>query len=471
MGGGGREGFAGVPLRHTVGMTFASMRMRIALVACTGLFGLAVQAGAPAQAADPGKIDRSFGRDGRVLTDVFGKNDRATDLLVQRGGKLLVAGTAAWPTDTGPAHAPTLVRYRRDGRLDRSFSGDGRTRLKRYRPAGEPGVTKICGASNSKRASAALAPRQRILLASECRGELTVARFLSDGELDRSFGRRGSKTINLGPGLNHATDIALTKGARIVVAGFTRGAGGGDERLFIVRYRRDGRLDRSFADQGRVLTDFGTGTYVDALGLAVQDDSRLVVSGTVGNNWIVARFLEDGELDPSFSDDGIAYTAPALIGYATDVEIDRRGRIVACGTASGDGITVFGLARYLPDGSLDGRFGTAGTVRTPFGADRPSGAESLAIQRDGKIVLVGTSFGGPFEDAEQRFALARYRKSGRLDRRFGKNGRVISGFRRPSIETDFGQAAALQRDGRIIAAGSSYTEGNWDFGLIRYLGG
>ena len=184
------------------------------------LLALAAQSVASADGADPGSIDRSFGRDGRKLTDVFGKNDRATDVLVQRDGKLLVAGTAAWRTDTGPAHAPTLVRYRPDGRLDRSFSGDGKTRLKRYRPAGEPGVTKICGASNSKTTSATLASRKRILLASECRGQLTVARFLPDGELDRSFGRRGSMTLNLDPGLNYATGIALTDGRNVRASQF-----------------------------------------------------------------------------------------------------------------------------------------------------------------------------------------------------------------------------------------------------------
>ena len=438
------------------------------LALCATLLALGAQPAGSAQAAGAGSIDPSFGRDGRVVSD-FGPRDSATDILAQRDGRLLVAGTTRWRSPRGGIISPALLRFWPGGKLDRSFSGNGMALLRIFRPSGEEG-TRRCAQFRDETATLARAPRHRILLASSCGGEVTVARYQDDGSLDRSFGRRGSVTTDINPGLNHVMDIALSKDMKIVVAGFSRLAGGGGDLLIMARYRRNGKLDRSFGDEGTVITDFGTGTYVNALGLAIQDDGKLVVSGTVGNNWIVARFLEDGELDPSFSDDGIAYTAPALIGAAYDVEIDRRGRIVACGESRGSQhVSVFGLARYLPDGSLDERFGTGGTVRTPFGADRPAGASALEIQPDGKIVLTGTSFSGPFEDSEQRFALARYRKSGRLDRRFGNNGRVVSGFRRSVDEEDFGEAVALQRNGRIVAGGSSNLGANRDFGLIRYL--
>jgi uncharacterized delta-60 repeat protein len=446
-------------------MTLKQRRALIALLAALAALPLA-----SSRAAVPGSVDRSFGRDGRVVTDLFGGTDRATDVLAQRNGKLLVAGTARWRSHRGSLISPALVRYRPGGKLDASFAGDGKALVRIFYPSGEQG-TRFCSQFRGETATIARAPGRRIVLASSCASEVGVARFRRDGRLDRSFGRRGVTSLAISPGLNHVLDVAVTADARVVVTGFTRGAGGGVDQLILARFRRDGRLDRSFGEGGAIVTDFGTGTYVNGEGLAIQDDGKLVVSGTVGNNWIVARFHEDGELDASFSDDGIAYTAPALIGNAWDVAIDRRGPIVAGGESKGSGfVSVFGLARYLPDGSLDERFGNAGTVRTPFGAERPAGAQGLAIERDGKIVLAGTALNGPpGPGSEQRFALARYRRSGRLDPSFGSNGRVTSGFHRSSVEDDSSRAVAVQPGGSIVAAGYSTADAESDFGLIRYL--
>jgi uncharacterized delta-60 repeat protein len=86
-------------------------------------------------------------------------------------------------------------------------------------------------------------------------------------------------------------------------------------------------------------------------------------------------------------------------------------------------------------------------------------AYALAIQPDGKLVAAGRSVGGGW-----RFALARYTTSGRLDPSFGKGGRAFGFAGRRS----YASALAIQRDGRIVAAGQAYVGPEEDVAVVRY---
>ena len=427
---------------------------RIAALTGTVLvWGLLVGIAPEAEAAKAGSLDRSFGHNGRVLTDFFGRNDRAYAAAIQEDGRIVVAGEAFKP---GFFPHPVLARYRRDGRLDRSFGNRGRAVIR-------------CDSSTDYTTALAIQSNGRILTAATCSSHAAVARLRRDGTLDRSFANNGIVETALPTGVNHVTDMAIQPDGKIVVVGYTQNTSTGDEYLFLVRYLRDGNLDPSFGDGGTLITRFGTDTYVRGDGVAVQPDGRLVVSGTVGSNWIVARFLPHGSLDPSFDGDGIKYSAPTLIGEARDVQLEPDGRIVTAGSR-------FALGRYLPDGSFDSSFADGGSQRVRFSGGRSAEAESVALQGDGKIVVAGTtrSLTG-LQDLH--FALARLRLNGRLDRSFGRDGTVSTGFRlrlrrQPhTAVNDRGEAVAIQPNGRIVVAGySEASRRSDDFAIARYLG-
>ncbi|HEV2124254.1 MAG TPA: delta-60 repeat domain-containing protein, partial [Chloroflexota bacterium] len=114
------------------------------------------------------------------------------------------------------------------------------------------------------------------------------------------------------------------------------------------------------------------------------------------------------------------------------------------------------------DGELDPEFGTNGKVITDF--DVRDVVLATAIQNDGKILAVGWSGGESAAD----FALARYNPDGSLDTSFGSNGRVITDF----DGGGYAYAAAVQPDGKIVAAGFANPSGVYgfnDFALARYL--
>jgi uncharacterized delta-60 repeat protein len=416
----------------------------------------------PVRGAPAGSFDRTFSGDGKKLTNVFDRDDRAYDVEVQPDGRILIAGETRRP-DRNPRM--TLARYRRDGSLAGGFGRGGLAFARRFN-----GVS-----SESRGTAMALQSNGKVVVAGNDSPALALARFRRNGELDRRFGRRGTVVTELF-GLNRAEDVAIQPNGKIVIAGHEHPAGSGEFELLLARYKRNGTLDRRFGDGGSLRTTFGLDTYAKAHGLALQPDGKIVVSGELGNGFIVARFHRDGSLDTSFGNNGgFQDLEPFAAGSAYDVAVLPDSRILAAGAVAQSGGGTFGLARYLPDGSPDPAFGEDGGVRTEFGHPRNSdGARALAVQPDGKIVVAGDS---ARQFSRSRFAVARYLPGGDLDPSFADGGKVRFGF--PSVETErhrnFADAVALTPKGRIVVGGWSATldrrvNGDDDFAIARLLG-
>ena len=183
--------------------------------------------------------------------------------------------------------------------------------------------------------------------------------------------------------------------------------------------------------------------------------------------------LAPGDLDPSFGEDGLVTTdmnrnsaANALV-LQPDGKLVAAGKVVAgMGTGELDAKYDFALTRHNSDGGLDETFGAGGLVTTDFG-DTTNIATSLALQDDGKIISVGSSFPyGPFGN-QYACAVARYHEDGSLDNSFGDDGKTVI------LWNGSCNAVALQSDGKIIAAGGVSLESvqdKWGIGLLRLNG-
>jgi uncharacterized delta-60 repeat protein len=229
-----------------------------------------------------GKLDRTFSRDGLASVD-FGYSDAgASAVAVQRGGKILVAGEGARSANRTEEDF-AVARFRANGRLDRSFSGDGRVTVD-FGHRLSDGVHGL-----------ALRGDGRIVLAGSSgkRGavpRIAVARLLPNGRLDRGFGAGGKRLTRPGRYGGYARAVVPQPEGRIVVAGRVFD----DRRLdtsawLLARYGGRGALDRSFGHGGLVVSDFSTGAdWVG--GLAVQRGRRIVAAGSVGESQALARY-------------------------------------------------------------------------------------------------------------------------------------------------------------------------------------
>jgi uncharacterized delta-60 repeat protein len=391
-----------------------------------------------------GDLDISFGEDGKLLTGIGDRSiGEATAIAVQPDGKLVVAGSSSSNV--------AVLRFRPNGALDTSFSSNGKLH------------TNISNVDLGK--ALALQPDGKIMVAGFSSNDFLVVRFLPNGSLDNTFNGKGWVTTDFGA-FEEALALGLQLDGRIVVAGVTNKV----RAMFaLARYLPNGTLDPTFRG-GTVITDLGSESVIEAL--ALQPDGKIVVAGTSGGDFVVARYLSNGVLDTSFNGTGLATTNFGGIDRATTLALQHDGKIVAAGftVASPTGSTRFaGLARYLQNGLPDPTFGDDGKVLIDFGGDRGNQANALALQPDGKIVVAGTaSTNISNTQSASNFALARFLPNGALDTRFGDKGTVITDF---GGSVELALALAIQpRDGRLVVAGVSNAIrfGSSSFAVARY---
>src|SRR5215471_8409512 len=233
-----------------------------------------------------------------------------------------------------------------------------------------------------------------------------------------------------------------------------------------------GDLDSTFGTGGKVNLAF-PGSNDAVRGTAIQSDGKIVVAGSDGNDFTLARYNTDGTLDTGFGSAGKVVTDfSGGADQAFAVAIDSSGKIVAAGsttnTVSPTG-TDFALARYNATGTLDATFGGGGKVVTDFHGGNDQ-ATALKIDSNGKLVVGGRAFNpgsGPSTPSTSfDFALARYNADGTLDATFGTGGKTTTDF---FGNADQVSAIGIASDGKIVAAGfaTNCNVGN-DFGLARY---
>jgi uncharacterized delta-60 repeat protein len=437
-----------------------------------------------------GVLDSTFGGgDGIVTTDFFGGQDVAVGVTRLASGNLVAAGyTDSDPSTDTQNNDFAVASYTSSGALDPTFDGDGK-------------LTTDFG-SNGDEAFAVRATGTTFVAAGRTdpsgddAGDFALARYnASTGALDSSFDGDGKETVSFsgGPGNgDFATSLAIDGSNRIVVAGCA-GPGNGD--FAVARLSgTDGSPDTTFDSDGKQIVSTPPsgqtlGSQDQAYAVAVQADNAIVLGGieyTNGGKWVLTRVDSTGTVDSSFGTNGFVITdwsSDASVGdQVNGVFIDEtNGKIIAAGSGNQN----FAAARYSKtDGSLDTAFGpnTTGKVEVDVVSPVASSetATGVAVQPDGKIVVVGPTDAGPTVQSkgDQEFGVARYNPDGTLDAGFGVggsdgNGRLTTNFGTNPNGTgtnDSPAGVALQSDGKIVVVGTTDPPGSdqGDIALARY---
>jgi uncharacterized delta-60 repeat protein len=321
-----------------------------------------------------------------------------------------------------------------------------------------PSVTQVATEQGGKILVAAVTPD-----ASSGGTDITVEQLNKDGTPDTSFGTAGETVFNFGGGLNSLSNLVVLPDGKILVVGTTiQGTGFNVSYDFTVaQLTRNGFLDSSFGTNGQTTIGFG-GNLVNAFGVEVQADGKIIVAGTLTapdesfEDLAVACLTRNGILDSSFGTNGettIAFSGNVQSGFivpSTSLLLEPDGKILVAGTIiSPDGLLGdWAIARLTKNGTLDAGFGTAGEAVFNFdgGFDVLS---SLAVLPDGKILGAGTNFN--VNSAQTDFAVARLNANGTLDSKFGTNGETAIDFKG---DFDTLQSMVVLADGKILLAGS-----------------
>jgi uncharacterized delta-60 repeat protein len=287
-----------------------------------------------------GDLDTSFGDQGIVVLGDPGVHDVAVGLEVRPDDSILAGG---FENGFRQDSAFIVARIDDQGELDSDY-GDGGTAIV---PMGHRGSV----------AAMAVDARGRATLAEPYHGTdraVDMIRLTGGGELDDSFSGNGRRTLNLGVHERVRT-LAIGKRGRVFVGGSvtTRREG---SNLALARLKPDGRLDRRFGRRGIVTTDMDLFDY--ASDLEPQADGKIVVAA-IGDHygldypprWVVLRYRRNGRLDRSFSGNGRA--VPRIYGFHPVSEMQPNGRILVLGWSRTDEFEDpegFVLARLRNDG-------------------------------------------------------------------------------------------------------------------------
>ena len=205
--------------------------------------------------------------------------------------------------------------------------------------------------------------------------------------------------------------------------------------------------------------------------VAVQADGRIVVTGAVidgrSNRYFGAlRYLPDGSLDGSFGSGGLVAADLGSFEEPRAVALQRDGRIVVAGETDCETARCFAAMRLNPDGSPDGSFGAGGVVRVPFYL-QAAWANDVAIDAKGRIVMAGVRLRGGDAQDSALACVIRLLADGRPDPAFSKDGVALvdHGYGNDSAE------AVVLRGGKVIVAGDGRrASGASRFGIARLRG-
>lgn len=374
-----------------------------------------------AACAAAGSLDPTFGNGGVTVTSVAGTNGIVNSVLLQSDGEILVY-----------VGGEAVLRYTITGALDTSFGSNGIAVLST--PVGgslalqRNGQIVIGGVITQSTGGAALG----------------VERLNTNGTQDTSFGSGGLAMVSLlGRAPLEGTAVLVQPNGGILVGAQLDPTGRRQPvQTALARFSSQGSLDTTFGNQGLSITN-ATGCtalallsnnnilVVNAQGIAQLTSSGSLMSTVTGGPIVaisqtssafvpslfqangdylfgtevftgeesrghnsaaqVLRFTETGSPDPAFANMTFHYTGTGGSGIEALVHglaLQANGDIVVAGsqvtfTQSGV-VTVNGLARLTPAGSLDPTFGSGGTV-----VNNLPPSSGVVVQTDGKIVTAG----------------------------------------------------------------------------------
>ena len=278
------------------------------------------------------------------------------------------------------------------------------------------------------------------------------AQAVTPGAPDLSFSGDGVATTNFGSDVGWKTLVQAN--GKVIVVGHYHG-NTGPETMAVARYLPDGAPDPAFSGDGRQTIAPGA----TARALAQQPDGRILLAGTLGDDFAIAALTPGGAPDTSFGVGGVATVDFHVAATARSIVVQPDGGLVVAGGAGGH----MAVARLDRGGSLDPGFGSGGLATVDFGA--PSGAEDVAVQDDGTIVLVGSSQGS--------LAIAALDRNGDPENGFSGDGQDLQYFEGVCTGNASGRALALEPDGDIVIIGSTGYESypvDWcmELALLRY---
>ena len=380
-----------------------------------------------------GELDTSFGSGGRITIPFTISSGSGTSIsgsiikLTSDGGILFIRNSGA---------SIILSKYTASGKT-LTFGNGGTGEGTIVTPTAVDTVSQLAITKTNK---------YIVAVRASANFKVTLGRFDSNGIPDNTFGitsgtNTGSKLTDVSFS-SSLISLAVDSQDRIIIAGRTAmGGGTGGENFMVARFLSDGTLDQSFGQSGQAITSFcdsseqpaSSSIEVDALdNIFVAGYMTDGAAGSAGGarNFALAKYTSFGILDETFGDTvpktgkSVASFIDKYADIVYSLAIDLNGRIVLAGISNNStSIGRFALARFMPNGILDNSFRNSGMFIDSFDGFA-SVACSVKIDSDNRIIVGGGSQTSAAATSMD-FTLVRYTSAGEFDMTFGEAGSGI----------------------------------------------
>lgn len=410
--------------------------------------------------AQAGTLDPTFGTDGIAIFGFSPDHDVGYDIIALDDGSMLVCGVYE-PDGYMQGFDGLILKLQPDGSLDTTF--------------GEDGITYIEFGLDSYVYQMELLPDGKVIVSGliyfeEYNAELFVARYLSDGIIDTTFGTDGYTVGDYSTEDDYAWSMLIQDDGSIVLGGRTE-SGDWSSMLF-ARFTADGVLDSTFGTNGYTLINESSQDE-SIRDMAFLNDGTIVAvgDGYVGNpEWgHMARMVKldsNGNPITTFGNNGVLVPpifTDGSVAYAVQIDDDD---VFVTGYVYGQtqGTDLF-VTKLDDEGNADPDFGTDGLFIAPLNPDYYNNIGlDILITSDEYIYVCGSAGASSFT---LDFIVLRCTMNGVLDPEF--NG---TGYNVTQIGIDFEEANAMdmQADGKIVLAGfkADFTAAN-DIVVSRYF--
>lgn len=221
-----------------------------------------------------------------------------------------------------------------------------------------------------------------------------------------------------------------------------------------VAHAAAGDLDCSFGNGGKV--DLNVGPGQAAYGVKLQSSGKIVTMGAGNTGIRVSRFLPGGTLDPTFGTAGTTWVAIPNLAAAQSLAVDSADRLLVTGWVTQSGVSSVLVARFTANGSLDTTFASpTGWTTFHFGPGTGTeGATVVAVDASDRPIVAGwrDPNGSTYNPSNSDMAVARLTTAGILDPTFGTGGIAYASSPGTATDDDV-RAMGLDGDGNIVAAG------------------
>jgi uncharacterized delta-60 repeat protein len=360
------------------------------------LSSLAISFNQTARASSIGSLDPTFGNAGVSTFNVGSSVERASKVLIDSEGRMIVIGTSD--------EEVVVTRFLSNGAVDTSL--------------GTHGYRTFFGSVVSD----AVLTQGKIIISGYQRDINTgltgfpwLMQLNDEFTLDMNFGDEGRTGIGFAGVSEQFNAVAIQPDGKIVVVGTTNNHFLQQQTFLVTRFNVNGRRDSSFGNNGIIRIDVTSGVDI-ATSVRVLADSKILIAGTVnGVDLGVTRLNVDGSLDLSFGSNGVSTrlntSSPEIF---SDMQIAEDEKIVvSSGCLDNNQATYLCVTRFNSNGSNDNSFGTAGNTTLTHEANAQSTTQ-VAVLPDGKVSIAGTS--------DDDFVVTRLSAAGAVDNSFGSNG-------------------------------------------------